>query len=106
MAYEYNEVTGKVTRIPMPSLTKEEFEIMEDTPAPKEFLEKIAGMQLTVEDFCTDVIECNGTLEENTNENINSSTDGSRVLADNGKLPTTNDSGSDKDVLPLMEEWT
>lgn len=71
MSYDYDDKTGEVVRVPLPKLTEEEVQIMENTPAPVEFLNKIrnmrivtSGTQLTINDFCTDTIDCKGTLND------------------------------------------
>lgn len=46
--YTYNEETKEVERVEMPKLTAEEGKKLEEMEVPKEFLNKIMDMKLTV----------------------------------------------------------
>ncbi len=61
--------------------------------------------QTVIEDFCTDIIECKGTLKEPKDDNSNTESNSIRVLGNNGEIQHNNSTISNKGVLPFMEMW-
>ena len=59
----YDEETGKVTRVPLPKLTKREAELLENVKIPKKFLERIMKMNLrTTMSYQEDALRTESTV--------------------------------------------